>query len=137
MQKNFDGMEYIIRYPQDYKEEDTYPVLIFMHGAGTRENDINKLTENPFFKITDEYSDFPFITVAPLCNKNTWFDMFETVIRFTKHIYNTEFTDKSRFYAIGASMGGYAVWQMAMSALNSLLRLFPYADAEYIGMQHG
>lgn len=113
--KSLDEMEYVIRYPKNYDNKKVYPVLVFMHGAGTRGNDINKVLENPFFLITDEYNDFPFVTVAPLCHKNTWFDLFETVIKLIHYIYNSDFTDQNRFYAMGASMGGYAVWQMAMS----------------------
>ncbi len=114
-EKSFDGLKYVIRYPNNYNISKKYPVLFSMHGAGTRGMDVYKLYENPFFTITDDYSNLPFITVAPLCHLNTWFDLFETLLKLINHIYNSKFTDKNRFYAMGASVGGYAVWQMAMS----------------------
>lgn len=123
--KSFEEMEYVIRFPNNYNNKKTYPVLVFMHGAGTRGNDINNVLENPFFKITDEYDDFPFVTIAPLCHKNTWYDLFETVIKLIKYIYGSDFTNRAQFYAMGASMGGYAVWQMAMSCPKLFAAIVP------------
>ncbi len=112
--KSFEGLSYVIRYPREYRPEGKMPVLLFLHGAGTRGNDIEKLITNPFFTITNNM-DLPFITVAPLCHANTWFDLFETLSALTAHIHSSDFADQNRFYAMGASMGGYAVWQLAMS----------------------
>ena len=111
----FEHIQYITRYPNDYEPGKKYPVIMFFHGAGGRGTDINVIINNPYFKITDEYTDFPFITVAPQCSTNTWFDMFPTLKRLVLKTVNEEFTDKTRVYAMGASMGGYATWQMAMS----------------------
>lgn len=124
-EKQFQNLQYVIRYLENFKSGKKYPVVILMHGAGTRGKDISKIYENPFFKITDKYKDFPFVTVAPLCHENTWFDLYESVMALTKNIYQSEFTDNKRFYAIGASMGGYAVWQMAMSCPEIFAAIVP------------
>ena len=52
----FEGMQYIIRRPEGYRESDKYPVLLFLHGAGTRGSDIRVLENNPFFKLTAQSS---------------------------------------------------------------------------------
>lgn len=114
-EKIFRDIKYLIRYPNNYKEGDKYPVIMFFHGAGSRGNDINVLRNNPYFQITDKYEDFPFITVAPLCSANTWFDMFTDLENLVINEACAEFADRRKIYAMGASMGGYAVWQMAMS----------------------
>ncbi len=113
--KKFEKLTYILKYPKNYEEGEKYPVIIFLHGAGGRGDDIEVTKTNPFFVITNKYDDFPFIVAAPQCCANTWFDLFETLKRFTLSIYDSDFTDKERFYAMGASMGGYASWQLAMS----------------------
>lgn len=113
--KKFEKLTYILKYPDNYEEGKKYPVIMFLHGAGSRGNDIEKVKANPFFCITDEYENFPFIIAAPQCCTDTWFDAFETLKRLTLSIYDSEFTDKEHFYAMGASMGGYASWQLAMS----------------------
>ncbi len=117
-------LKYIISYPDDYIQGNKYPILFFMHGAGTRGDELELLYDNPFFQITDKMN-LPFITIAPQCNADTWFDVFEQIISLVKHIYDEPYTDKSKFYAMGASMGGYAVWQMAMSCPDNFAAIVP------------
>lgn len=115
VEKILEGMKYLLRFPEDAADGKAYPVLILMHGAGTRSENLDKLKENPFFPITAKHKDFPFVVAAPLCSKDTWFDLFETLNSFAKYISSQSFADPERIYLVGASMGGYAVWQMAMS----------------------
>ena len=62
--KVFEGIKYVIMYPKEYKSSEKYPILYFLHGAGTRGDNINNLPENPFFKIIEKYEKFPFVIVA-------------------------------------------------------------------------
>ena len=41
--------------------------------------------------------------------------MWERVKKLVKHVSALEFVDADRVYVMGASMGGYATWQLAMS----------------------
>lgn len=109
------GMQYIVRYPNDYVKGERYPVIVFLHGSGSRGSNIEKVQGNPYFRITDPFTDFPFITVAPQCSENTWFDMFERLEELVKKVVQEPYADPQRIYLMGASMGGYAVWQLAMS----------------------
>ncbi len=109
-------IRYIIKTPDNFKEDKKYPVILFLHGAGTRGDDISKLETNPYFTITEsEIKDFPFVTVAPLCTENTWFDLWESLKNLVLEICTLPFADTKRIYLMGASMGGYATWQLAMS----------------------
>ncbi len=111
----FYSMQYLVRYPTGYEKGKKYPVIFFLHGSGSRGNDIHALMNNPFFTITDESTDFPFVTVAPQCSENTWFDMFETLESFVHKLVKEDYVDASRLYLMGVSMGGYGAWQLAMS----------------------
>lgn len=111
----FKKVKYIISKPSNFQNDKKYPVILFLHGAGTRGNDIKVLSNNPFYLKIQQRKEFPFITVAPLCQRDTWFDIFEELIELVKYIYRLDFTDRSHFYGIGASMGGYGIWQLAMS----------------------
>ena len=113
--QNFKTLNYIIRYPTNYEEGKKYPVIFFLHGAGTRGQNIKLLKSNAFFTITEKYDDFPFVTVAPQCNKDTWFDHFCDLKELVLKALDFDFVDIGKVYAMGASMGGYAVWQLAMS----------------------
>ncbi len=114
---NFEDKQYVIRFPKNYTPEEKYPVIIFLHGAGTRGPDIEGLKRNSIFTITENYEDFPFIIVAPHCvgEENSWTDFFETLKRFVHFISGSEFTDPERLYCIGNSMGGYGAWQLGLS----------------------
>ena len=114
--KQFGQLKYTVQLPKGWSEEKPYPVIILMHGAGTRGADLNNIKDNPFFHITGQWTEFPCVVAAPLCEaEKTWFDYFETLREFTQFISQESYADPERIYLMGASMGGYAVWQMAMS----------------------
>lgn len=111
----YKGMKYVLRYPREYVSGKRYPVVLFLHGAGSRGIEEDMLLKNPFWELTEKHQEISFISAAPLCCENSWFDLFQTLKEFTLFLFNAEFTDKKKVYAMGASMGGYAAWQLAMS----------------------
>lgn len=123
--KEFDEIKYIIRYPDDYAVGEKYPIILFLHGAGSRGNDIDVLKGNPYFALTEKHKDFPFITIAPQCNQDTWFDLMNVLQKLAAEIVNFEFADRERLYVVGASMGGYATWQLAMSMPETFAAIIP------------
>lgn len=111
----FEDIDYVLRLPDGYKEDRKYPVLIYLHGAGTRGRCIDTLLNNPMLKHAENVENTEFIIAAPQCYANTWFDIFESLKRFVIMIAGKSFSDTSRIYLTGASMGGYGTWQLAMS----------------------
>lgn len=83
------------------------------------------MLNNPFFKITEKHVAFPFITIAPQCNKDTWFEMMNNLQEFAYEIRSFDFTDVERIYVVGASMGGYATWQIAMNMPSTFAGIIP------------
>lgn len=112
---SLNGLRYVIAYPDGFTPDKTYPVILCLHGAGGRGNDISVLLNNPFFRETAKFSDFPFVMVAPLCSENTWFDLWGQLKALVREIASLPFVDAERIYMMGASMGGYGTWQLAMS----------------------
>ena len=108
-------LRYLIKFPEGFSDDRKYPILLFLHGAGSRGSDMGNLISNPFFQLTKKYKNFPFVCVAPLCSENTWFDMWEHLEKLVVEIAQLPFADKRRIYLVGNSMGGYATWQLAMS----------------------
>ena len=123
--ESLDGLDYLIRYPNDYQKGGKYPVILFLHGAGSRGNNMEQIRENPFLTITDRYTRFPFLTVAPQCSSDTWFDLFESLKDLVSEIVKRTDTDEKRIYLMGASMGGYAAWQLAMSMPDFFAAIVP------------
>lgn len=111
----YQDLNYICLKPGGFDETKQYPAILHLHGAGSRGNDLNQLYENPFYRSIRKYDSFPFVVFGPQCHKDTWFDLFEQLGRFSCYIKNLTFIDPARIYLIGVSMGGYAAWQLAMS----------------------
>jgi len=109
------NMQYVVRYPNNYDAGGKHPVIICLHGAGTRGTDISMVQGYSLLKETEQIEDFPFIVVAPQCSENTWFDMWPTLKALVKEVAALPRTDETRIYLAGNSMGGYAAWQLAMS----------------------
>ncbi len=108
-------LPYLITYPAEYDISKENPVIIFLHGAGTRGGSFDKLISNQYFEITQKYENFPFVTVAPLCCENSWFDVLHLLKDLVRKIAGAEFSDRRKIYLLGNSMGGYMTWQLAMS----------------------
>ena len=82
----FEGIKYVVSKPEGFKENLEYPTVIFMHGAGTRGDNIDRIFANPFFHKSNILLERAII-YAPLCNQDTWFDMFESIRRFARYVY--------------------------------------------------
>ncbi len=121
----FECIEFMMRYPNSYESGKKYPVILSLHGAGTRGQKIEQLREQCCYRVTDHMEDFPAIMVTPLCPANTWFDVFETLKRFVSFLADSEFCDRTRLYLMGGSMGGYTAWQLAMSMPEMFAALVP------------
>ena len=119
------GINCVIAYPEGYDGKKKCPTLLFLHGSGTRGDDIELLKNNPFFGTVAKHRDFPFVTVAPQCSENTWFDCFERLKALARELTVRDFADPSRIYLMGASMGGYATWQLAMSEPECFAAIVP------------
>ena len=121
----WNGIRAWIRYPDGYEEGKTYPVLINLHGAGGREQPFETIVHHPFFETVNEMADFPLVAIAPHCNENSWFDKFERLKQFVLTTLEQSFCDRERLYLMGASMGGYATWQLAMSMPECFAAIVP------------
>ena len=124
--KEFNKIKYIVCFPDNFDASKKYPLLIKFHGAGGRGNDIAPLLqESAFLKQREKFDTFPFMTIMPLCHENTWFDMWEQLKEFIYYTTKMENIDNERIYLMGASMGGYATWAMAMSTPELFAAIVP------------
>lgn len=108
-------IQYVIKFPKNYKSNEKHPVIISLHGAGGRGTDVTERYNNNLFNAANNISDFPFVCIEPQCHGNTWFDIYEQLKNFVVEIVSSDYADTERIYLMGASMGGYTVWQLAMS----------------------
>ncbi len=107
-------LDYVIRFPEAMQKDEVYPLVIYLHGAGGRGRDISLIEDHCFFELSEPYLKDSF-SVAPQCYADSWFNIFEQLQEFIEYVISHNNIDPSRVYLMGASMGGYATWQMAMS----------------------
>ena len=112
--RTFEKLDYVLRMPVEFSKEEKYPLVIYLHGAGGRGRNLDLIYEHPFFSDTEPWLQ-QVISVAPQCYEDSWFSIFEQLQEFVQYVIGWECVDPSRVYLVGASMGGYTTWQLAMS----------------------
>ncbi len=130
-----DGVTYGYRVlaPAEVLEGETYPLVLFLHGAGERGDDNRaQLAHFPERMLGLEYRErFPCYVVAPQCPKGAdWADggrglaqgggmsaaprpALEAALLALEHVVRTEPIDTDRLYLTGLSMGGAGTWDLA------------------------
>lgn len=119
-------LQYILRYPKNFTENGKFPVLLYLHGSGTRGKALEEVLKTDAYAITAQHEDFPFLTVGPMCPPNTtWYDFMADLKALVAEISALPYADTGRFYGMGASMGGYGIWQLAMSIPETFAAIVP------------
>jgi predicted peptidase len=106
---------YLLFLPEDYgKKRQSWPLMVFLHGAGERGSVLNKVKVHGPPKIVENRKDFPFILVSPQCPEGDWWtEKVEVLINLVDDIAARYKVDKKRIYLTGLSMGGYGTWALA------------------------
>ena len=113
--ERFETLSYLSCYPDTFSKKEKYPIIIHLHGAGSRGTDVSILKNQAILSYASKAEDFPFVMFLPQCAEDCWFDIFEKLKALVRYIAELPFVDKTRIYLSGVSMGGYASWQLLMS----------------------
>ncbi|MBT5711354.1 phospholipase [Candidatus Poribacteria bacterium] len=109
-------LEYLLHLPADYDADgDASPLILFLHGAGERGDDLEKVKVHGIAKIAEAQADFPFIAVSPQCPTRSWWTgEVEALEALLAEVIETHNVDESRVYLTGLSMGGFGSWALAI-----------------------
>ena len=112
-------LNYLLYLPKEYgsEKDKKYPLILFLHGAGERGDDLNKVKVHGIPKIIEREDDFPFIAVSPQCPANSWWTFESELIALNAlldDIVSKFSVDEDRIYLTGISMGGFGTWALAM-----------------------
>lgn len=109
-------LRYLEYFPDGFDAHRKYPLMVFLHGAGERSDDLDTVRKiGPLAEI-DRGRKLPYVIFAPQCPfGRTWFDYGETLYRLTQKMIDRPFIDATRVYIVGISMGGIGTWEFSLS----------------------
>lgn len=116
---------YLLYLPKDYSENnESYPLVLFLHGAGERGNDLEKVKVHGLPRLINEGKEFPFIVVSPQCPEEVFWstDVLSALLDEIEANYRV---DKNRIYVTGLSMGGNGTWSLALAEPNRFAAIAP------------
>jgi len=108
-------LNYLLYIPDGYTSEGkSWPLILFLHGAGERGDDTELLKKHGPPKLVSNGKKLPFVVVSPQCPADNWWpnmlgELNVLIDEITKQ-YNI---DQSRVYLTGLSMGGFGTWSLA------------------------
>ncbi len=124
-------LRYRLLKPENYDSKQSYPLVLFLHGAGERgdDNDKQLIHGIPEFARPENRQKYPCFLAAPQCpDKVKWVDTDWTAdahkqpaeptepLRLTMELLDAlpkEFNiDRKRIYVTGLSMGGFGTWDI-------------------------
>jgi len=117
-------IKYLLYKPKDYSGESPFPLLIFLHGAGERGDDLELVKLHGPPKLLEEGVDLPFIVASPQVALNEWWSP-STVVWMLKEVQSRLNVDADRVYLTGLSMGGYGTWETASKYPNLFTAIAP------------
>lgn len=130
---------YLLYLPPDYNSTgEGSPMILFLHGAGERGDNLNQVKIHGLPKMLETDSNFPFIVVSPQCPAESWWtfhlEALKALIDDITARYNV---DKSRIYLTGLSMGGFGTWTLAAVYPDYFAAIAPVCGGgEYIIAKH-
>lgn len=132
-----DTLRYRILYPENFDIEKTYPLVLFLHGAGERGNDNEKqLTHgSSLFLDQNNRTEFPAIVLMPQCATNDYWAQVDVgrsnypvkldfqfkkgptkamglVLHLLDDFQQENFVNKNQIYVMGLSMGGMGTYEL-------------------------
>lgn len=117
-------LDYLLFLPKDYEQKDSWPLLLFLHGAGERGSDLELVKTHGPPKIVESQPDFPFIVVSPQCPKDEWWEPF-ALLALLDDVSRKYKVDPDRVSVTGLSMGGFGTWALAARAPNRFAAIVP------------
>jgi len=108
---------YQVYVPADFRSKKSWPIILFLHGAGERGSDGLLQTDVGIgHAIRHNAARFPFVVILPQCGKDKIWGEPDMQAQALAALYASikEFHgDRKHVYLTGLSMGGYGTWDLA------------------------
>ena len=115
---------YLKYLPKNYDGKTKFPLLLFLHGAGERGSNLEKVAVHGPPKLIKQGKQFPFIVISPQCPKGSRWDP-DALNAMLDQIIKSHAVDETRIYCTGLSMGGFGTWALGSSNPNRFAAFAP------------
>jgi len=120
--------------PDGYdKDQRAWPLLLFLHGAGERGNNLDRIKNAGPLVYIHQGHPLPFIVVSPQCPEDEWWNP-ERLMHLIDEVSAANRIDPKRIYLTGLSMGGYGTWDLAARYPGKFAAIAPVAGGETPGI---
>lgn len=119
------SLDYLFDPPDtcDWVQTPPWPLLIFLHGSGERQNGLKQVRKHGPPKLRRERKippfngNFPFVLISPKCSEDKMWhypDMLDKLEKLVDEVKEVAQIDPSRIYLTGWSMGGFGAISLAL-----------------------
>ena len=117
--------KYLLYQPEKmYKEK--IPLIVFLHGAGERGDNLSALKAHSIPQFFDKNVDYQCIVVSPQCPADSfWTAQIPQLKMFIDEIVKIYPADENRIHLTGVSMGGFGTWHLAMAYPDMFASIVP------------
>lgn len=106
---------YLLHIPENLPK-DGRKLMVFLHGAGERGDDLDKVKVNGVPKLLDEGKDIPAVVICPQCPSDiVWTNIVFAVKELIDKTVEEFDIDKNCITITGLSMGGFGTWEMGLT----------------------
>ena len=120
------SLRYLLYLPPDYAESGSpWPLVLFLHGAGERGTDLDRVKVHGLPNLIAAGRDFPFVVVSPQWpEEDTVWDA-DALGALLDEVGERFRIDPRRVYVTGLSMGGYGTWALATARPDRFAAIAP------------
>lgn len=121
--------QYLIAFPPDYDQARKAPwtAVFFFHGSGERGINIEMVSRNGPPRRIEDGASYPAVVISPQCSGRWW--NAADLEGFIEEMVTTWNLSRADLRLTGLSMGGYAVWELAVRHPERYSRIVPICGA--------
>ena len=118
--------QYLAYVPEGYsrKAGKRWPLVLFLHGAGERGTNLQRVAMHGPPKLVRQGKEFPFVLMAPQCPEGERWQN-DALLKLLDHVVRDYAVDPNRVYLTGLSMGGYGTWKLAVAHPEKFAAIVP------------
>jgi glycosyltransferase involved in cell wall biosynthesis/predicted esterase len=121
-----------IYFPKEYELSGKCPLLLFLHGAGERGDDLQDALRNSLSGMVAKGKHLPMLVLSPQCPLDQRWDV-DQLLGLLDYAQAKYSVDPDRIYVCGFSMGAYSTWELAAKTPERFAAIVPIAGGANVG----